>query len=117
MVPLSGCSNCKAILRKVDFVSNESYKGGLDPKEKELIKQLLAFPTAIQNAANTQSPALVANYLYDLVKVFNSFYQSLPILKTSFEDRKMFRLQLSKSVSFTIKNALGLLGIGVVQRM
>jgi len=55
--------------------------------------------------------------LYDLVKVFNSFYQSLPILKTSFEDRKMFRLQLSKSVSFTIKNALGLLGIGVVQRM
>jgi len=107
----------QAILRKVDFVSNESYKGGLDPKEKELIKQLLAFPTAIQNAANTQSPALVANYLYDLVKVFNSFYQSLPILKTSFEDRKMFRLQLSKSVSFTIKNALGLLGIGVVQRM
>jgi len=107
----------QAILRKVDSVSNESYKGGLDPKEKELIKQLLAFPTAIQNAANTQSPALVANYLYDLVKVFNSFYQSLPILKTSFEDRKMFRLQLSKSVSFTIKNALGLLGIGVVQRM
>ena len=107
----------QAILRKVDSVSNESYKGGLDPKEKELIKQLLAFPMAIQNAANTQSPALVANYLYDLVKVFNSFYQSLPILKTSFEDRKMFRLQLSKSVSFTIKNALGLLGIGVVQRM
>jgi arginyl-tRNA synthetase len=107
----------QAILRKVDSVSNESYKGGLDPKEKELIKQLLAFPMAIQNAANTQSPALVANYLYDLVKVFNSFYQSLQILKTSFEDRKMFRLQLSKSVSFTIKNALGLLGIGVVQRM
>ena len=107
----------QAILRKVDSVSNESYKGGLDPKEKELIKHLLAFPTAIQNAANTQSPALVANYLYDLVKVFNSFYQSLPILKTSFEDRKMFRLQLSKSVSFTIKNALDLLGIGVVQRM
>jgi arginyl-tRNA synthetase len=107
----------QAILRKVDFVSNESYNGILDPKEKELIKHLLIFPIAIQNAANTQSPALIANYLYDLVKLFNSFYQSLPILKTSFEDRKIFRLQLSKSVSYTIKNALDLLGIGVVQRM
>ena len=107
----------QAILRKVDFVSNEIYNGSLDPKEKELIKQLLNFPLAIQNAASTQSPALVANYLYDLVKVFNSFYQSLPILKTSFEDRKIFRLQLSKSVSYTIKNALDLLGVGVVQRM
>jgi arginyl-tRNA synthetase len=107
----------QAILRKVDSVSNEIYNGSLDPKEKELIKQLLNFPLAIQNAASTQSPALVANYLYDLVKVFNSFYQSLPILKTSFEDRKIFRLQLSKSVSYTIKNALDLMGIGVVQRM
>jgi arginyl-tRNA synthetase len=107
----------QAILRKVDSVSNENYNGILDPKEKEIIKQLLGFPSVIQNAANTQSPAVVANYLYDLVKLFNSFYQSLPILKTSFEERKTFRLQLSKSVSYTIKNALDLMGIGVVQRM
>ena len=107
----------QAILRKVDSVSNDNYTGSLDTKEKELIKQLLNFPIVIQNAANTQSPALVANYVYDLVKLFNSFYQSLPILKTSFEDRKTFRLQLSKSVSYTIKNALDLLGVGVVQRM
>ena len=107
----------QAILRKVDPVSNDNYTGSLDTKEKELIKQLLNFPIVIQNAANTQSPALVANYVYDLVKLFNSFYQSLPILKTSFEDRKIFRLQLSKSVSYTIKNALDLLGVGVVQRM
>ena len=107
----------QAILRKVDSVSNDNYTGSLDTKEKELIKQLLNFPIVIQNAANTQSPALVANYVYDLVKLFNSFYQSLPILKTSFEDRKIFRLQLSKSVSYTIKNALDLLGVGVVQRM
>ncbi|MDB9712583.1 arginine--tRNA ligase [Flavobacteriaceae bacterium] len=107
----------QAILRKVDIVSTQNYNGKLDPKEKELIKQLLDFPLAIQNAANTQSPALIANYIYDLVRGFNSFYQSLPILKTSFEDRKVFRLQLSKSVSYTIKNALNLLGIGVVQRM
>ena len=75
------------------------------------------FPAAIQKAANIHSPALIANYLYDLVKVFNSFSHDLVLIKTSFEDRKMFRLQLSKAVSFTIKNALELLGIGVVQKM
>ena len=107
----------QAILRKIDKVSVEDYKGKVEAVEKDLIKQLLMFPAAIQKAANIHSPALIANYLYDLVKVFNSFYHSSPILKTSFEDRKMFRLQLSKAVSFAIKNALDLLGIGVVQKM
>jgi len=107
----------QAILRKIDKVSVEDYNGKVEAVEKDLIKQLLMFPTAIQKAANIHSPALIANYLYDLVKVFNSFYHSSPILKTSFEDRKMFRLQLSKAVSFAIKNALDLLGIGVVQKM
>ncbi len=107
----------QAILRKIDKVSVEDYNGKVEAVEKDLIKQLLIFPTAIQKAANIHSPALIANYLYDLVKVFNSFYHSSPILKTSFEDRKMFRLQLSKAVSFAIKNALDLLGIGVVQKM
>ena len=107
----------QAILRKIEKVSVENYNGKVDPIEKDLIKQLLMFPDIIQKAANIHSPALIANYLYDLVKVFNSFYHSSPILKTSFEDRKMFRLQLSKAVSFTIKNALELLGIGVVQKM
>ena len=107
----------QAILRKIDKVSVEDYNGKVEAVEKDLIKQLLMFPAAIQKAANIHSPALIANYLYDLVKVFNSFYHSSPILKTSFEDRKMFRLQLSKAVSFAIKNALDLLGIGVVQKM
>jgi arginyl-tRNA synthetase len=107
----------QAILRKIDKVSDEDYYGKVDAVEKDLIKQLLIFPAAIQKAANIHSPALIANYLYDLVKVFNSFYHSSPILKTSFEDRKMFRLQLSQAVSFAIKNALELLGIGVVQKM
>ena len=107
----------QAILRKIDEIGVEDYNGKVEPIEKDLIKQLLMFPAAIQKAANIHSPALIANYLYDLVKVFNSFYHSSPILKTSFEDRKMFRLQLSKAVSFTIKNALELLGIGVVQKM
>ena len=107
----------QAILRKVKNITESNYVGELHKKEKDLIKQLLDFPDVIQNSAKLHSPALVANYLYDLVKLFNSFYQELPILKTSFDDRKNFRLQLSRTVSYTLKNALSLLGIEVVQRM
>ena len=107
----------QAILRKVKSIKEINYAGDLHKKEKDLIKQLLDFPQIIQNSAKLYSPALIANYLYDLVKIFNIFYQELPILKTSFEDKKIFRLQLSRSVSYTIKNALNLLGIDEVQRM
>ena len=54
----------------------------MEDKEKELIKQIDLFPSAISAAASSNNPALVANYVYDLVKIFNSFYQSLPILKS-----------------------------------
>lgn len=107
----------QAILRRVKSIKEINYAGDLHKKEKDLIKQLLDFPQIIQNSAKLYSPALIANYLYDLVKIFNIFYQELPILKTSFEDKKIFRLQLSRSVSYTIKNALNLLGIDEVQRM
>jgi arginyl-tRNA synthetase len=52
-----------------------------------------------------------------LVKIFNSFYQSVPVLKSALLDEKSFRVDLCRSVGYTIKNALGLLGIGVVDRM
>ena len=108
----------QSILRKVSFENTkQQYQGSLDIKEKVLIKQLQLFPATIQNAAENRSPALIANYLYDLVKSFNSFYQSSPILKTSFEDKKFFRIQLCKTTSHTIKNGLDLLGIQVVDRM
>ena len=89
----------------------------MEDNEKELIKQIDLFPSVIGGAASSHNPALVANYVYDLVKSFNSFYQSLPILKSAFEDKKTFRVELSKLVGITIKNALSLLGIGVVDRM
>ena len=98
-------------------MSKDKYDRKLEDKEKELIKQIDLFPAAISGAANSHNPALVANYVYDLVKSFNSFYQSLPILKSAFEDKKTFRVELSKLVGITIKNALSLLGIGVVDRM
>ena len=108
----------QAILRKADFNSTGSVATMvLHEKEKELIKQLQLFPDVIQNAAHNHSPALIANYTYDLVKDFNSFYQNVSILGAEKDNEKVFRVQLSKVVSNTIKNALSLLGISVPERM
>ena len=89
----------------------------LHEKEKELIKQLQLFPEVIQNAAQNFSPALVANYIYDLVKGFNTFYQNVSILGADTENERLFRVHLSNSVAHTIKSACGLLGINVPERM
>ncbi len=108
----------QSILMGINFdISKNKYNQKLEKKEKELIKQIDSFPSIIHSAASSNNPALVANYVYDLVKIFNSFYQSLPILKSAFDDKKSFRVELSKLVGITIKNALSLLGIDVVNRM
>ena len=108
----------QSILMGINFdISKNKYNQKLEKKEKELIKQIDLFPLIIHSAASSHNPALVANYVYDLVKIFNSFYQSLPILKSAFDDKKSFRVELSKLVGITIKNALSLLGIDVVNRM
>lgn len=110
----------QAILRKVDFdtsVTLSAVEVSMEPKEKELIKQLGLFPEVIQQAAANHSPALVANYTYDLVKEFNSFYQNVSILGADNLNEKIFRVQLAKSVANTIKNAFTLLGIEVPERM
>lgn len=108
----------QSILNGINFdLSRDKYDRKLEVKEKDLIKQIDLFPSVISAAASSHNPALVANYVYDLVKSFNSFYQSLPILKSAFEDKKTFRVELSNLVGITIKNALSLLGIGVVNRM
>jgi arginyl-tRNA synthetase len=110
----------QSILRKADFdfdKSVPSHEVDLHEKEKELIKQVQLFPEVIQNAAAHHSPALVANYTYELVKEFNSFYQQVSILGEENQDKKVFRVQLSKAVGNTIKNAFQLLGIDVPERM
>jgi arginyl-tRNA synthetase len=89
----------------------------MHPKEKELIKQLQLFPETIQQAAANYSPALIANYTYELVKAFNSFYQNISIFGADKEEEKIFRIQLSKAVSDVIKTAFNLLGINVPERM
>lgn len=110
----------QSILRKADFDFENvviSSEVEMHEKEKELIKQIQLFPEVIQNAAENHSPALIANYTYDLVKEFNSFYQQVSILGEENHDKKVFRVQLSKSVGNTIKNAFQLLGIEVPERM
>jgi arginyl-tRNA synthetase len=125
----------QSILRKADFDTSVSiafsapdHSGraedviliaieGLHPKEKELIKQLQLFPETVQLAAENYSPALMANYVYDLVKEFNSFYQNISILGETDHQRKVLRVLLSKKVGEVIKSGFGLLGIDVPERM
>jgi arginyl-tRNA synthetase len=108
----------QSILRKAnfDFDSPSTIKV-LHEKEKEVIKQLELFPEVIQNAAQNHSPALIANYTYDLVRDYNSFYQAVSILGEEDLDKKIFRVQLSKKVAETIALAFQLLGIDVPERM
>ncbi len=108
----------QSILRKAgDLVHQDFVQIELNPKEKEVIKQLTLFPQIIAAAAEQQNPGLIANYTYDLVKLYNSFYQSVPILAADNEADKIFRVKLSKKVGETIKNAFKLLGIEVPERM
>ena len=108
----------QSIIRKANFdFSVKATINSLHEKEKELLKQIALFPEVIQNAAQNHSPALVANYTYDLVKEYNSFYQAVPILGTNNQDEKTFRVQLSKKVADTIASAFQLLGIDVPERM
>jgi arginyl-tRNA synthetase len=108
----------QSILRKANFDYSETITTLiLHPKEKELLKMLEMYPRIIQNAANQLSPALIANYTYDLVKEYNSFYQTVPILPETDLTLKKFRVQLSQKVGETIKSAFSLLGIEVPERM
>ena len=108
----------QSIIRKAAFdFSAPSALNELNEKEKELIKQLELFPEVIQNAAQNHSPALIANYTYELVREYNSFYQAVSILGEEDLQKKVFRVQLSKKVADTIAAAFSLLGINVPERM
>jgi arginyl-tRNA synthetase len=108
----------QSILRKADFDYSEPAENlSLDPKEKDLIKLLEGFPPLLQTAAKSLSPALIANYTYDLVKAYNSFYQTVPILGVTNDLEKRFRVQLSEAIGYAIQSACSLLGIEVPSRM
>ncbi len=89
----------------------------LNEKEKEILKKINNYPKVIFEAGKNYSPALIANYVYDIVKEYNQFYQKIPILKEKNIFLKNFRLFLSKKVSEIIKDAFTLLGINVPKAM
>lgn len=109
----------QSILRKAENVSSSAVDTSLHlhEKEKELLKQIQLFPETVQLAAENFSPALIANYTYDLVKEFNSFYQQVSILGETDEQKKNLRVQLSQKVGEVIQSAFRLLGIDVPDRM
>jgi arginyl-tRNA synthetase len=106
-----------SILRKntVNIKVDLSIK--ISNKEKELIKLISEFPKLIQESANSYNPALVANYIFELVKEFNSYYQSTPILNAESKTIISFRVALSKKIAEIIKIGMSLLGIKVPERM
>lgn len=108
----------QSLLAKAEY-SGKGHFGAYVPNEseKEVIMLLAEFKEVIARSAETLSPALVANYVYELVKSYNSFYQNNPIVKQEDLDAKQFRLQVSDLVGKTIKKALSMLGINVVNRM
>lgn len=107
----------QSLKTKADYEYKEVSDIALNEFEKELITLLANYKIVVEKAAEALSPALIANYVYDLVKSYNSFYQSNPILKLEDENLKQFRLNLSDLTGKTIKRSLELLGIGTVNRM
>lgn len=89
----------------------------INDAEKEVIKQLVLYPTVIEDAASNFSPAIIANYTYELVKLYNQFYQSIYILQEEDAAVKALRLTLSESVANVIASSMNLLGINVPKRM
>ena len=89
----------------------------LMPKEKEIIKLIYEYPAIVNEAGTLYSPALIANYIYELVKEYNGFYQEIPILKEEKQELVNFRLVLSEFTAIVIKSAMQLLGIEVPEKM
>jgi arginyl-tRNA synthetase len=111
----------KSILQKTGFDSsklNSAINLELTDKDKAVIMSLQQFPEVIQSAADKYSPALIANYVYELVKEFNSFYQNVPkIVEEENADLKQFRLLLCYKTAAVVKSACALLGIEVPEQM
>ena len=89
----------------------------LNEEEKTLINLLYQYPKTVSVAGDNFSPALIANYCYDLAKQFNHFYQDTPIFKEEDAAKRLLRLKLSRWVSIVLRSGMGLLGIDVPEKM
>ena len=108
----------QSLLKKGGLLKNDfSVSITITEKEKEIIKHLKEFPMIVKLAGENYSPAGIINYVYDLVKSYNSYYQSVSIIKINKKEIKNFRMNLSKMVATTIKNSMNLIGIELPDKM
>jgi arginyl-tRNA synthetase len=123
----------KSLLRKAGVEDRGSKLPGLDaaetsgqrttdnqqllPEERAVIKLLHQFPAVLNDAAVKLDPAALANHTYEVVKAYNSFYQSVPVLKEEDAAKRAFRLELSATVARMVKKAMWCLGVAVPERM
>ncbi|MBQ1987073.1 MAG: arginine--tRNA ligase [Muribaculaceae bacterium] len=109
----------QSLLRKVTEAGISETFANVTPQEKEitLIQRLADFPSVVEEAGKSYSPALIANYVYDLVKEYNQFYHDCQIMKEANEDLRAFRISLSRTVGNVIARATSLLGMEVPERM
>lgn len=112
----------KSVLRKAEelgIVIDTPVAANMEISEKEssLIQLLSEFPSVVRESGATFSPAIIANYVYELVKEYNQFYHDFSILREEKEDKKHFRLVLSANIAKVVKTAMSLLGIEVPERM
>jgi arginyl-tRNA synthetase len=113
----------RAILRKAASIGVTAEPQDLDKSitlvaaEREVLQVLSMFEHKVREAAKEYSPAVIANYVYDLAKEYNQFYQSIPIFNEADPAKLKFRIALSEGVADVIKKAMRLLGIEVPERM
>ena len=109
----------RSILRKSEkgIVKSEEFATALNEKEVELIQKMSEYGAAVEQAGKDYSPSGIANYCYELTKVFNQFYHDFSILNEPDENIKAMRLVLARNVAKIIKNSMALLGIEVPERM
>jgi arginyl-tRNA synthetase len=109
----------RSILRKANSkeCGNIGMGGSLNEKEVELIQKMNEFGAAVEQAGKDYSPSGIANYCYELTKVFNQFYHDYSILNEPDEQKRAVRLVIARNVAKIIKNGMNLLGIEVPERM
>ncbi|MCF8231604.1 MAG: arginine--tRNA ligase [Bacteroidales bacterium] len=110
----------KSVMRKAeDKGASDEFTTipSIHPREKVILKRLYDFPNVVKQASQTYSPALIANYTYELVREFNQFYQEVSILSAETQQQAGFRLSLAEVSAKVIHNAMGLLGIDVPEQM
>ena len=113
----------RSVIRKADSMGLQVTAAdlntvvALEPAEREALQVLSVFENKVQEAAREYAPSIIANYAYDLAKEYNKFYQSVPILPETDQNKLKFRIALSLSIANSIKRAMQMLGIEVPERM